>query len=385
MAKRKPKNSWIYLFVVILATILFYFLFPGTDTSITSVNDFVPTQTVISDTTNTPAVLGTTTWYEVYFTSPVIPFAGKIEGGIEDFLIEKINQADRSIDIAVYEFDLENVAQALIAAKRRGVEVRVVYDDELSDPDPQIRELKSAGIVTVPDNRSAFMHNKFFVFDDLCIWTGSFNISTNAAYRNNENALYFCSSDAAENYATEFEELFSGQFGSSSPANTPHPIFTVAGIKIENYFAPEDQIMEILVNRVGSAQKTIHFMAFSFTDDSLGQAMIDALKRGVLVAGIFETRAADTQYSECPSLLKQGADVTLDGNPRTFHHKVIIIDGRIVILGSFNFTVSADTENDENLLIIYDELLAADYEAEFLRMKAMSHETLDDVCQTKSR
>jgi phosphatidylserine/phosphatidylglycerophosphate/cardiolipin synthase-like enzyme len=124
-------------------------------------------------------------------------------------------------------------------------------------------------------------------------------------------------------------------------------------------------------------------MAFSFTADSLGEAMIDGLKRGVSVAGIFETRGADTQYSECPQLLYQGADVTLDGNPRTFHHKVIIIDSRIVILGSFNFTASADEENDENLLIIYDESLASAYEAEFQRMKALSHETLANSCQAK--
>ncbi len=380
MPNPNSKLKWSPLLALIVIIAMYFYLGPTFETA-PEIPPSPPTEILLPPTTVSAG--SSNVWYEVYFTSPAIPFDNVTTGGIEDRLIEKINRSSVSIDLAVYEFELENVAQALIAAKNRGVEVRVVYDDEFADPDPQIRKLKSAGIPAVPDNRSAFMHNKFFVFDGQCVWTGSFNISVNAAYRNSENALYFCSPDAAENYTTEFEELFSGQFGPSSPANTPHPIINVAGIKIEIYFAPEDHVMEKIVGRIGSARTSIHFMAFSFTADSLGEAMINALKRGVSVAGIFETRGADTQYSECPSLLQQGADVTLDGNPRTFHHKVIIIDGRIVILGSFNFTASADKENDENLMIVYDESLASAYEAEFERMKAMSHETLANSCQAK--
>ncbi len=88
-------------------------------------------------------------------------------------------------------------------------------------------ELLEADIPAVPDNRSAFMHNKFFVFDTQCIWTGSFNISLNAAYKNNENAFYFCSSEAAKNYTTEFSEMFSGKFGRTSPRDIPYPTFTI--------------------------------------------------------------------------------------------------------------------------------------------------------------
>ena len=50
------------------------------------------------------------------------------------------------------------------------------------------------------------------------------------------------------------------------------------------------------------------------------------------------------------------------------HHKVIIIDGEIVIFGSFNFSDSADRSNDENLLIIYNRAVAARFEEEFQRV-----------------
>src|SRR3989339_318986 len=367
MSKKNTVNRLLYPFLVILIIALY-----GVFSS-----DNIFSQTVRETGTSTPTVMGATdtpplpenpVWYEVYFTSPRIPFDDIYNGGIENVLIEKINQSKVSIDLAVYEFSLENVTQALIAAKNRGVKVRVVYDDEFADPDPQINELQGAGVPVVPDERSAFMHNKFFIFDGQCIWTGSFNISINAAYRNNENALYFCSSEAAQNYTIEFEEMNGSQFGTTSPADTPYPVFVINGVKVENYFAPEDHVMEHIISEISSAQNYVHFMVFSFTHNGLGQAMIDDLRRGVGIVGIFETRGTASQYSQCLPLLLQGAEITLDGNPRTFHHKVIIIDGQIVITGSFNFSDSADQENDENLLIIHDPSLAAAYEKEFQRM-----------------
>lgn len=394
MKNGKFKSNWLWL-LTIFALALGYFLF---------LNEKVSEQLPVAPTPTTENVKGIATeavtstippskgdWYEVYFTSPQIPFDKKYEGGIEKYLINKIDSAQTSIDIAVYEFDIESVAQALIKAKERGVEIRVVYDNEYSDPDPQIGELKSAGIKAIPDNRSSFMHNKFFVFDNQCIWTGSFNISLNAAYRNNENALHFCSPEVAKNYSTEFSEMFNGKFGSTSPSDTPYPTFTIEGVLIENYFASEDDVMDKVISTVDQAKSSIHFMTYSFTDDNLGKTMINRSNNGVLVEGIFETVGANSSYtdpetevkrwlSECKALLNSGLDVRLDGNPRTFHHKVIIVDGQTVILGSFNFSSNANTQNDENLLIVHDPRLAGDYEQQYQLMKQQAVIPTGDTC-----
>jgi phosphatidylserine/phosphatidylglycerophosphate/cardiolipin synthase-like enzyme len=122
-------------------------------------------------------------------------------------------------------------------------------------------------------------------------------------------------------------------------------------------------------------------MAFSFTDDSLGQAIIARSAAGAEVAGIFEQRGADTEFSECPPMLNAGLDVRLDGNSYTFHHKVVIIDGKIVALGSFNFSNNAIESNDENLLIIHDAGLAAQYEAEFQRRWAEAAQPAGGSCR----
>ena len=69
----------------------------------------------------------------------------------------------------------------------------------------------------------------------------------------------------------------------------------VSGSEITALFSPEDDIAERLVEKVGQATDSIYFMAFSFTNEAIGKAMMDALESGVTVSGIFETRASQTE------------------------------------------------------------------------------------------
>ncbi|MBN1427931.1 MAG: phospholipase [Anaerolineae bacterium] len=325
---------------------------------------------------------GSGSFYTLYFTEPSLYDSNTTSGGIEKHLIDLINSAQSSVNLAVFEFNLQNVADALISAHQRGVHVRIVYDNEHTEDDPQMAQMIKAGIPATPDNRGAYMHNKFFVFDNQLVWTGSWNVSVNDTFRNNNNAIVIRSTKLAENYTTEFEEMFNGQFGPTSPVGTPNPIFTLDGVRIENYFSPEDTPMTALNQVVSEARTSIHFMAFSFTEESLGQAMLDRAKAGVEVVGIFEQRGANTEYSRCPPMLSAGLDVRLDGNPRTFHHKVIIIDGAVVATGSFNFSGNAVTSNDENMLIIHDATLAAQYEAEFQKRMAEAVKPVGGECKS---
>src|SRR5688572_21714267 len=271
-------------------------------------------------------------YFQVYFTEPENFTGDETEGGIELHLIELINNAQDNIVGATFEFNLDNVADALIAADQRGVEVRLVYDDEHTEDDPQMQRMIDGGIEATPDERSAFMHNKFFVIDSSTVWLGSWNLTTNDTFRNNNNVIIMRSSQLADNYTHEFEEMFRGEFGVTSPSDTPNQAFTLNGIEIESYFASEDAVMPRLIELVNSAAESVHFMAFSFTDDLLADAMIGQVNAGVPVAGIFEQRGANTEHSSCPPLLNAGADVRLDGNGYTFHHKIIIVDGKSVAI-----------------------------------------------------
>jgi phosphatidylserine/phosphatidylglycerophosphate/cardiolipin synthase-like enzyme len=226
------------------------------------------------------------------------------------------------------------------------------------------------------------MHNKFYIFDGKTVWTGSMNITENGVYRNNNNAIVIDSEALAANYTTEFEEMFNGEFGPTSTANTPNPRVQIGDTMIENYFSPEDDPLARMLEVTATASQSIHFMAFSYTDYDLAKVMMDRMDAGVEVSGIFETRGANTEYSECPTLLEHGADVRLDANPRTFHHKVVIVDGKIVMTGSFNYSTNATESNDENVLIIYNEDIARLYEQEFAKQFAVSNEPAGGECLT---
>ncbi|HSV94632.1 MAG TPA: phospholipase D-like domain-containing protein [Spirochaetia bacterium] len=366
------KSKWILIVIFTVAVLILYSFFDSQGKvekpPIPSATPTVQGVATQKPSSVPPPIPSTETYYEIYFTDPTNPD----DKSVEQALIQKIDASEKSIDLAVFEFDIEAVGQAIIRAKERGVTVRVVYDNEYSDKDKQMGELKSEGIPAVPDNRSALMHNKFFVFDNDCVWTGSFNITNNASRKNNENAVYFCSPEASANYKTEFAEMYSGEFGTTSPSDTPYPTFVINGIAVENCFAPEDKCMAKVIKAVNTAETSIHFLAFSFTYNDLAKTMIANANKGVVVEGIFESRSANTDSSECGRLLNKGYDIRLDGNPGTMHQKVIIIDEKIVIFGSFNFSVSADEKNDENLLIWYDPTLATVFEEQYQLIKSQA-------------
>src|SRR6185436_6079146 len=114
----------------------------------------------------------------------------------------------------------------------------------------------------------------------------------------------------------------------------------------------------------------IHFMTFSYTEDKISDAMIAKTKAGLVVRGVFETQNAGGSGADFGRLKAGGVDVLQDGNCYILHHKVIVIDERTVITGSYNFTNSAERDNDENLVIVDDPNLARAYLDEFERAYA---------------
>lgn len=309
-------------------------------------------------------------WYKIYFSTPQFPDEPETRTQtIVDGLIEVINSAQRSLDIAIYELNLDEIGDAILAARDRGVEVRLVTDtDELEELETLIW-LEDEGIPIIPDERSPIMHNKFAVVDNEAVWTGSWNFTPNGTYRNNNHAIFINSPELAQNYGTEFEEMFVDRaFGPTSPANTPNPRVIIGDTLIETCFAPEDDCAVQLTRLLRQAQQNIRFMAFSFTHDDLGKAIRDRAKEGVLVQGVFETRGSDTEFSEFGRMQRDKLDVWQDGNPYTLHHKVFVIDDETVVLGSYNFSSNADEANDENLLVIHNADIAKEFVAEFNRV-----------------
>ncbi|NWG33611.1 MAG: phospholipase [Chloroflexi bacterium] len=346
---------------------------------------FAPNPNIL---THTPVIVGqeppaSGAWWEVYFTDPVNHRNPNVpSGSVEEKLIQYINAAQSSIHIASFEFDLTNVAQALIAANARGVDVRWVTDDEhglLADQEPghgQFAMLRNAGIEVRDDlGRTAFMHNKFWIFDRQIVWTGSTNVTKSGIYDQNNNVIVIRSPELGAIYEREFDEMWNGQFGANSPSTLADQSLTIEGSQILVIFTSEDPVLEsVIIPFVQGAQSNVYFMAFSFTDYPLADAMIQARLRGLDVAGVFEAFGSTSESSELRTLFCGDVPVRQDGNGGFLHHKVIVVDERYVITGSLNFSTRAETTNDENVIIIDNPDIARRYVEEFERVWAIGRD-----------
>ena len=330
--------------------------------------------------------VGAAGWWEVMFTDPLglpapdDPATQVPAGSIEERLIARIGMAERSIHLACFEFNLTPIAAALVAAGKRGVEVRWVTDDEHgldSDAEKgrgQFALLRAAGIEVKSDTRSALMHDKFIVIDGTVVWTGATNLTVAGMFENDNNVIAIESPELAAIYEREFEEMWAGQFNAKSPSDRAAQSVTIGATRIDALFSPEDGAMSRIVPIVAGAKESIRIMAFSFTHEDLGAALLERHGAGIDTAVIFETRGSETKYSELPLLHNAGVPVRQDGNPSTFHHKVIVVDGRVTITGSLNFSANADESNNENTLIIDDPEIASLYLREFDRCWALGRE-----------
>ena len=184
--------------------------------------------------------------------------------------------------------------------------------------------------------------------------------------------LRFSNNLIAADYTHEFEQMFGGRFGTGKASGTPYPRVQVGATHVEVYFSPEDGVAKYVLQRLATAKKNIHFMTFSYTADTISDAMIAKVKAGLVVRGVFERQNAGGSGADFGRLKQGGVDVLEDGNCYILHHKVIVIDERTVITGSYNFTSSAEKDNDENLVIVDDPALARAYLEEFQRVYAQA-------------
>ncbi len=334
----------------------------------------LPGQPAEALATATSAAAPESNWYRVYFTQPAVTAnVANPTGGIPDQIALSFDTAQHTIDLAIYQFDLPALAEALLRAQARGVQVRVVTDSDSLDMDG-LRTLAQAGVPVVADNRGPIMHDKFAVVDGAVVWTGSMNYTYSDAYGNDNNVIEIRSAPLAQNYTHEFERMFvDRQFAAHTRVDTPNPVITLGGARIETYFAPDGQAAAHIEDVLQGAEHSIYFLAFAFTRRDFGQTLLDQGAAGLDVRGVFEGAQLAAGGDTVWEMLASGGmarDIRKDGNPKNMHNKVFVVDQAIVVTGSYNFSAAAEDANDENTLIIHDPTLAAAYYAQWERIWA---------------
>lgn len=294
---------------------------------------------------------------------------------MEQALLDHINGAVTSIDAAIYDFERVSLRDALIAAKQRGVTVRVVADDEAhADPSYALHfaALETAGIPIVDDQDSTrIMHDKYLIIDGQTVWTGSTNVSDNDLTLNHNNSIVFNSAQVANIFQYDFDQMIAGNFGSNKTASLTTTL-TYNSFPLELYFSPQDNAISQVISEVEAATSSIDFAIFFFTEDTLRDALIAAHNRGVAIRGLWDTLGAGNGSSDDEALCAAGIPVKIENTSGKMHHKLMIIDANSdaprVVTGSLNWTSAADNRNSENTVIVHDRATTQSYAAAFQTM-----------------
>ncbi|MBI5884832.1 hypothetical protein HZB89_01910 [archaeon] len=280
------------------------------------------------------------------------------ENNCEQAFIGLVGSAGKSVHCAVYDLSLDSVKQAFFQAKLKGVDVKIVADDqEAESKDSIVPALKENGLAKTDKSKSAFMHDKFCVIDSNKIWVGSTNLTFNDTQKNNNNFIVIENSLLAGNFEKEFNELWEGNFGLFSPSGTVNDLNS----GYEAFFCPEDSCEKQISRYAGQAKKSIDCMFFVLTLDEVEQAFLEAAEKGVKERFIFEQSQIQDYSSYWQLVDKNNVSIVLDKNPGFMHNKLCVFDDEIVLTGSMNPSKKSSQENDESIIFIKNSMAAKAY------------------------
>jgi len=321
---------------------------------------------------------------KVYFNRPIdLAFAngyvpdGQSSAEVVAETIARINAAQQTLDIAMYNNNRSDITNAVKDAHNRGVRVR--YVSSLGTSNTALNPLPAFPVIF--GNSEGIMHDKFIIADvdmpDKCwVMSGSLNWTNQNINTDFNNTLFIQDQSLARTYQIEFEEMWGGsgsqpnqlnsRFGSNKRDNTPHH-FIIGDIQVESWFSPSDLTTNRIVETVYTASSEALFATFSFTKNEIADALVDVFQNGASVRGMIEN--ISDPGAELNYLKSFGIDCRPHPITGELHHKYGVFDANgsdpIVLTGSHNWSVSAETINDENTLVLHDARLASLFKAEF--------------------
>jgi phosphatidylserine/phosphatidylglycerophosphate/cardiolipin synthase-like enzyme len=308
---------------------------------------------------------------------------------IAQAVAEFLGGAQRSLDIAQYDFNLgsetkEVVAGALRDAASRGVAVRILYNVDVpspipvpAPPEPDVQLISSLGVPSkaiagVPD----LMHHKFVVRDGGSVWTGSMNWTDDSWSRQENVVVTVDSSELAHAFAIDFDELWRDGDVERSGFAEPRPV-EVDGVRVRPWFTPgfADALTHRIAKKIGHAQRVrilspvitsapvLATLAQAIAD---GKADIAGCVDATETAEVLRQWRADGNVTWKIPLLQQVLAGSFSGKNSTpwapgslhdFMHAKVVVADDTVFVGSFNLSHSGE-KNAENVLEIADAGLA---------------------------
>ncbi|WP_329109953.1 phospholipase D-like domain-containing protein [Micromonospora sp. NBC_01699] len=334
--------------------------------------------------------------------------AGKIEAfvgppelgaadDLEQVIVSFIAGAKTSLDVAVQELDSEPIAQALLDARFRGVDIRIVLEQDYLrtakvprvatrtgesaqaaqrrvqwaaepggrslEPNRKIMAaLLRCAVDVKADYNPAIFHQKFIVRDyrkravaTSAVLSGSANFTSTDCHRNLNHVVTFHDARICQEYAGEFAQLRAGLFGRGAHGPVPRA-YNLGGIPVKVLFAPDHTPELEIMKQMLKATARVDFAVFTFAGSSgLDDAMIALAAGGRTVTGAVDPGQGAQRWAATHDLNRAQIAIYAPVRSPAFgklHHKLMTIDDSTVIAGSFNYTAPANLYNDENIFVL---------------------------------
>jgi phosphatidylserine/phosphatidylglycerophosphate/cardiolipin synthase-like enzyme len=348
----------------------------------------------------------------VYFTDPYnnppsLSSLSTTKKPIDFALKEFIDSSPQTtMYICIYEVNNTTITAAVDNAVNRGVKIYVIFDKDVSTS-----VFKSNFEYKKLASGTQIMHNKFVVVKSSKVWTGSYNFTISATYKQDNFALEIFSSQLAEIYEKAF--LYMWEHSNNISISTRIAEFNNKQVSLDDetkitvYFNPysrEPELKNVLINNWFYEEKPkikkLCFAVAWFTEKSLSDYLIQMKKQDVSISGIVDDQTYGV--SVFTQLRNEVIDIWFDGRQTCsgdglMHHKFCVLDpftkNAKVICGSANWSNSALTygsnKNYETLLVIESQQIAEVFYKEFLRLynkavsqqvfNSLSNEMLEDI------
>ncbi len=295
---------------------------------------------------------------------------------LQDVIVDFIDGAEKRLEIAVQELENRPIAKAIIRARQRKVLVKIVLEQDYLKVSVARKKPFDAGgkneanriihdailrarIDVKVDYNASIFHQKFIVRDRSSLLTGSTNFTPTGTDKNLNHIVVIHDERVAKIYAREFREIQQGHFGKRNEGHDPAPTdVTVSNVPIRVLFAPDHNPEMEIMKQLMKARERVDFAIFTFAKSSgIDDTMMRLLDFGIPIRGAFDAKQGAQDWAAIPSLRNKGAklfSVSQGGGVGKLHHKLMVLDGQVVIAGSFNYTGPANALNDENIIILGD-------------------------------
>jgi cardiolipin synthase len=299
----------------------------------------------------------------VVMNQQIVELVGDGQSAV-DRIVSAISAAGELIEVEIYEFDREDIADALVAARSRGVTVVVIGDPTVEVNHATFARLRAAGatVLLFPDGTMQIDHVKLLIADHRTGIFGGMNWGR-GSYRNHDFDLVVMGSVVAHLDSIFARDLVRcGWAGKAPGGSTPDPpalqFFTTY---------PEEQVRPAVLDAIATARNSVFVEMYVLTDGQVMSALGSAARRGVEVWVLFDPNQ-ELNQAAAARLRQSGVTVRFyRSSGEKLHAKAMVVDGRRLTVGSANWTSSGFTRNHELDAVVENSPLA---EAALARMEA---------------